>query len=415
MLTKKMLFLLCITCIFGKYSFSQDTTSSDGLFQAARKAAFDNKDYLLAKHYCYKALSISPDYSDIRIFLGRVYTWTDNYDSAKICFETVLMKKVDYEDASIAYTDLEYWNNKYEHALLVCNSGLEFHPQSTELLIRKAKVLIAQRKFSEADETINKILSIDKSNTVARALADRIKDVSAKNKLGINYEYTYFDKQFADPWHLISVDYSRSTKIGSFAARINYANRFKSDGVQYEVDAYPHISKTFYSYVSAGYSDDDGIFPKYRAGFSLYANLPKSFEAEAGFRYLHFTDDTWIYTLYLGKYYKNWLFSARTYLTPGSNDISQSYNLGARYYYKGSAEDYVWLTLGTGISPDDRSIAQQLNSNYKLLSQKASLAWKFSIKKYNSFSLSAGWINQEYLKDTKGNQLEAGIGYTRRF
>jgi YaiO family outer membrane protein len=415
MLTKKMLFLMCITCIIGKTAFSQDTTSSDGLFQAARKAAFDNKDYPLAKHYCYKALSISPNYSDIMVFLGRIYTWTDHYDSAKICFETVLMKKADYEDASIAYADLEYWNNKYEHGLLVCNSGLEFHPQSTELLIRKAKIQIALRKFSEADETITKILSIDKSNTEAKALADRIKDVSAKNKLGISYEYTYFDKQFADPWHLVSVDYSRSTKIGSIAARINYANRFKDNGVQYEVDAYPRISKTFYSYVSAGYSDDDAIFPKYRAGFSLYANLPKSFEAEAGFRYLHFTDDTWIYTFYLGKYYKNWLFSARTYLTPSSNNISQSYNLGARYYYKGSAEDYVWLNLGTGISPDDRSIAQQLNSNYKLRSQKASLAWRFSVKKYNSFSLTAGWINQEYFKDTKGNQFEAGIGYTRRF
>lgn len=399
----------------GKASFCQDTTSSDVLFQAARKAAFDSKDYPLAKHYCYKALEKSPNYADIRIFLGRIYSWTDNYDSAKICFETVLKSKPDYEDASLAYTDLEYWNDHYDNALKICEAGLQHHPQSTDLLIKKAKIQVAQRKFSEANETIAKVLSIDKSNTEARALADRIKDVSAKNKLGISYDYTYFDKQFADPWHLVSLDYSRSTKLGSIAARINYSNRFKDDGVQYEVDAYPRISKTFYSYVSAGYSDDDGIFPKYRAGFSLYANLPKSFEAEAGFRYLHFTDDTWIYTLYLGKYYKNWLFNARTYLTPGSNNISQSYNLGARYYYKGSAEDFVWLNIGTGISPDDRSIAQQLNSNYKLLSQKASLTWRFSVKKYNSFSLSAGWINQEYLKDTKGNQYEAGIAYTRRF
>ncbi len=412
---KKLFFLLLVCTLIGRVSFSQDTTSSDGLFQAARKAAFEEKDYTKAKSYCYRALTISPNYADIRIFLGRIYTWTDNYDSAKICFETVLKNKPDYEDATVAYTDLEYWNNHYDNALKISEAGLRFHPQSTDLLIRRAKVLIAARKYSEAGAVIQQLFSIDKSNAEARALADRIKDVSAKNKIGVSYGYTYFDKQFSDPWHLVSLDYSRSTKLGSFAARVNYANRFKSDGVQYEVDAYPHISKTFYSYVSAGYSADDGIFPKFRAGFSLYANLPKSFEAEAGFRYLHFTDDTWIYTLYLGKYYRNWLFSGRTYLTPGSSNISQSYSLAARYYYKGSAEDYLLLTVGTGISPDERSIAQQLNSNYKLLSQKASAAWNFSIKKYNSFSLNAGWINQEYLKDTKGNQFDIGIGYTRRF
>lgn len=411
---KKLIALSIFCCLLVGTSYSQDTVSSDGLFQAARKAAFDEKDYSKAKYFCFKALAQSPDYADIRIFLGRIYTWTNLYDSAKNCFETVLKNNPEHEDASIAFTDLEYWNNHYDDALKICNKALQFHPQSKDLLIRKAKVLIAARKFVEADAVINQLLAIDKNNTEARALADRIKDVSAKNKIGISYDYTYFDKQFSDPWHLVSLDYSRSTPIGSFAGRINYANRFKENGVQYEVDAYPHISKTFYSYISAGYSAD-AIFPKYRGGFSLYANLPKSFEAEAGLRYLHFTDDTWIYTFYLGKYYKNWLFSARTYLTPGSNNISQSYNVAARYYYKGSAEDYVGLTLGTGISPDERSIAQQLNSNYKLLSQKASLAWIFRVKKYNSFSLNAGWINQEYLKDTKGNQFELGIGYTRRF
>jgi len=45
-----------------------DTTSSDGLFQAARTAAFDQKDYPLAKRYCLKALERSPNYADIRIF-----------------------------------------------------------------------------------------------------------------------------------------------------------------------------------------------------------------------------------------------------------------------------------------------------------------------------------------------------------
>ena len=415
MVGKKILQLVFMCSLFSGIAAAQDTVSSDGLFQAARKAAFDNKDYNTAKHYCYKALEKSPGYADIRIFLGRLYTWTDQYDSAKACFETVLKNSPDYEDAAIAFTDLEYWNDHYDHALAVCNAGLQHHPSSKELITRQAKVLIAARRYPEAHSSINQLLAIDPSNTEARVLADRIKDVYAKNKLGISYDYTYFDKQFDAPWHLVALDYTRSTSLGSVTGRINYANRFKENGVQYEVDAYPRISKTFYSYVNLGYSGSDGLFPKFRAGFSLYANLPKSFEAEAGLRYLHFSTDTWIYTLYLGKYYKNWLFNARVYLTPDNSTISQSYSLGARYYYKGTADDYVWFTAGTGISPDQRSSDLLLNSNYKLLSKKANVTWRFTAGKYNSIILSAGWVNTEYLKDTRGNQYELGIGYIRSF
>ena len=87
---------------------AQDSTSSDGLFQMARKAAFDEKNYPKAIELSKRALTISPQYSDIRIFLGRVYTWSNQYDSAKAAFEYVLNYAPDNEDASAAYTDLEY-------------------------------------------------------------------------------------------------------------------------------------------------------------------------------------------------------------------------------------------------------------------------------------------------------------------
>lgn len=414
MIAFKRLYCTFFCLVIAFQSYSQDTSSSDGLLLSARKAAFDEKNYSKAKAYLYRALKKSPNYSDIRIFLGRIYTWNDNYDSAKHCFEYVLKQKPEYEDASVGYTDLEYWNNHNLAALKICNNALKFHPKSEDLLIRNAKINIALRKFSDARNSIDQILAINKSSTEARSLAARIKDVSSLNKIGISYDYTNFDKQFSDPWYLTSIDYSRSTKLGSIAARVNMANRFKTKGVQYEIDAYPSISKTFYSYISAGYSND-GIFPKYRAGFSLYANLPKSFEAEAGIRYLYFGDNTWIYTGYIGKYYKSWLFSARTYITPAQSNISHSYSIAARYYYSGGADEFIWLTFGTGISPDERSAAQQLNSNYKLISKRGSLTWKFNVGKLNNFTLSTGWVNQEYLKDTKGNQVELGIAYIRRF
>ena len=406
--------ILSIGLFFTCPLIAQENLSSDELFQQARTAAFDQKNYKLAIELSRKALTRSPGYADIRIFLGRIYTWSDKVDSARIEFEEVLRQDLQNEDASSAYADLEYWNDNPAKALSICEDGLKFHPQSKVLLLRKAKSLVELKRLQEANTVVNLLLKEDPKNAAGRSLSDKIKDRASKNKLGISYDFIGFDKQFNNPWHLASVSYSRSTSFGSVIGRINYANRFTNGAIQFETDAYPRISKTFYSYISGGVSNKSGVFPQYRAGFSLYANLPKSFEAEAGFRYLYFSNATWIYTGSIGKYVKNYWFNLRTYLTPGNNNISQSYSLTTRYYF-GGAEDFFSFGLKTGISPDDRSNNIQLGSVYKLKSNGISAAWSKTIKQLNTILVSGAWLNQEYLQKTFGNQFNFEITYQQRF
>ena len=406
--------ILIIFLIFSSRLFAQDNISSDELFHQAHSAAFDQKNYPLAIYLGRKALGKSPNYSDIRIFIGRVYTWSHKLDSARTEFEEVLQREPDNEDATMAYSDLEYWNDNPAKSLSICDSGLKYHPQSKELLLKKTKSLIALKRFQEANQVVGSLLKeYPKDNTI-RALASNIKEQASKNKVGVNYDYVYFDNQFKDPWHLASISYARSTTIGSVIGRFNYANRFATNAVQFEADAYPRISKTFYSYINAGISNKSGVFPQYRAGFSLYANLPKSFEAEAGFRYLYFGSPTWMYTVSVGKYFKNYWFNFRTYLTPSNSNISQSYSFTTRYYF-GGADDYLFLSLGTGISPDNVSNNVQLNNTYKLKSNGISGGYNKTIKKLNIISITTAWTHQEYLPSTFGNQFDFGIVYQRRF
>jgi YaiO family outer membrane protein len=393
---------------------AQDTTTSDGLFQAARKAAFEKDNYAKAKIYCQKALTISPQYADIRIFLGRLYGWDKVPDSARLCFIQVLDENPGHIEASFAYAELEYRNDNYGESLSLINKGLLHNTNAPDLLLLKAKVLNAGKNYREASDVIDGLLKQDRDNADARALASRIKENAILNKVGISYDYVHFNKQFDKPWHMSGISYTRQTKSGSVTGRINYANRFGSNGIQYEMDAYPRISKIFYAYVSLGYSDNIGVFPHWRSGLSLYANLPKSFEAEVGWRYLNFSAATNIYTGYLGKYYKNYLFGVRTYVTPGGGAVSHSYNALARYYFRG-AQDFVGLTLGTGISPDDRSVSQQLSSKTQLKTYKAALDIYYSLTKFDAITFNASLINQEYLPQTKGNQIQLGAGYQRNF
>ncbi len=410
--TLKLFSLTILICGFFQNVSAQN---SDDLFTAARKKAFDEKNYPGAIELAKTALLKSPDYNEIRIFLGRLYTWSKKTDSARAEFMAVIAKEPTYDDAYVAYGNLEFWEDNSKKALEITNEGLKYSPKSEPLKLLKAKLLNDLKDWGNAELVIDEVIKNNPKQTEARALAARIRENSAPNKFGLNYDYVYFDKQFADPWHLLSVDYGRQTAMGPIIGRINYANRFNGNGIQFEADAYPRLSKTFQAYVNVGYSPDLGIFPKYRAGFSLYANLNGGFELEGGFRVLHFSENTWLYTASLGKYYKNFWFNLRTYLSSSTNSVSQSFALNTRYYF-GGADDYLSLGISTGLSPDEQRNNVLVNAtNYKLKSNGLALGYRKSFKTINIISLRAAIDNQEYLKDTRGNQLSLGIGYTRRF
>jgi YaiO family outer membrane protein len=407
--------LSLLIAFFLALSLFAKAQTTDELFKDARDAAFNGKQYDKAKQLALRALEKSPNYSEVEVFLGRVYTWNNQYDSARYHFSKVLDNGVTNEDASIAYADLEYWTDHYEAAIKVCDKGLAVYPSSEALLLRKAKSLNAEKKIKEAGVITNQLLKTDPQDQGAASLGMSMRDAAAINKISLNYDYTYFNKEFDKPWQLASLSYGQNTELGSVIARVNVANRFGENGVQSEVDAYPRINKLFYTYVNFGYSGNVGVFPNVRAGFSLYANLPKSFEAEAGVRYLYFTSTTVIYTFSIGKYYKNFLFTARTYQTPSDFGFSQSYSLSGRYFLKG-ADNYIGVSMGSGISPDETNQTVLYNGKqYTFPSKQISASFYHTFLKWYIISMGAGEINQAYEEGVRGNQVDIWAGVSRRF
>ena len=400
--------------IWGIQPIVAQELTADELFTQARQAAFDQKNYPLALERCRMALAKSPDYTDIRVLMGRVYYWHGQPDSARITLAKAVELSPQHEDAAFAAGSIAYYLHQYPEALGYCEGGLQYHRSSADLLLLKTKVLIATRQYSEALAITDTLLRNQPPVKEARVLADRIKDYRSANRMGVRYDYTHFSKQFDQGWHQASIDYTRQTRMGPLTARINYGHRFGESGWQVEAEAYPRISRKLYTYVSLGYSPDRPIFPQFRSGFSLYVNLPKSFEVDAGFRYLHFNEDTWIFTGALGKYYQSWWFNLRAYITPSSSRIAQAWEATTRYYLAG-ADDYLSLSVGTGLSPDQGNQAILLNSNYKLITRRASASYFFSCRKMNLFSLGLSWANVEYLPKTRDNQVNASISYHRRF
>ncbi|NEM98424.1 YaiO family outer membrane beta-barrel protein [Pontibacter burrus] len=409
---KITLTLLAFAAWFSTYSFGQSTPEAD--FLRAREIAFKEKNYRQAIQLCKQVLQQDPQYIDARILLGRLHYWNGAADSAIAELNKAYGQMPAYEDAAQALADVLYFEKQYDEALQYLSAGLTQHPQSRGLMTRKATVLAAKANYKQAYSVADSLLAGDPNNDQLLALTSQLREYSYENRLELTYDYTYFDEQFADAWHLAGISYGRQTKIGPVTGRVNYANRFATKGWQFEADAYPRLSRTFYTYTSFAYSADLPVFPKVRAGLSLYANLPKAWEVEAGARFLRFDESLWSYTFSVSKYIQNFWINGRTFLTQGNNSVANAYSLTTRYYLKG-ADNYASLIVGWGVSPDDRSQAVRLNSNEKLQSFRIGGGYRFAVAKRHIFSLNSTYENVEYQPETKGNQLNISTLYQFRF
>jgi YaiO family outer membrane protein len=360
---KSLKAFVLLLCLMGSVSASAqvDTLSlgSDELFAIARNEAF-NGSRAKAQIYLNVVLDLSPTYSEVRVFLGRTYAWDDKYDSARVAFTTVIEQDPNYMDAYSALADVEFWDDKPQMALEVTQSGLKRDANNEVLLYKKAKALVALQKETEASLVLDMLLTINPSHEDGKSLQNKIKEASIKNSIALNYNNDLFSDVF-DPAHYANLQYGRVTSKGSLFFRGNYSKRFGSTGYQGEVDFYPSLGKGLYMYLNYGYANST-LFPEHRVGAELYFKLPKSFEGSVGLRYLYFSQSSTatLYTATLGKYWRNYWFSVRTFITPNESGVSNSYIFLARRYFA-DADNFLGLSGGFGFSPDQRfqSIAEE--------------------------------------------------------
>ena len=377
-----------------------DTThlGTDDLFMIAREKAF-NKQHEEARTILWLILRRSPSYYDVRILLGRTYAWDGKYDSARIELKIVLAEDLSNNDAYHALVDVEFWSDQYEQALKVVDQALSYYPIDEDFLLKKARTLKNLGRDDEALNVLDKLEDIHPSAQGITALRQEIHTTSMLNGIGVNYATDRFSDVY-DPMHYVYLQYSRRTPYGSLYGRLNYSNRFQSEGTQIEFDFYPKISDGMYAYVNYGFSNS-ALYPKHRLGAEYYASLPASFEGSLGFRYLYFGpgSEVTIYTGTVGYYYRSYWFSVRPYLTPGNTGTSQSISITIRYYFA-DVDDYLSVKAGTGFTPDERSVQSNAGFSgttevFHLKSQTAGIGIQKTIGIYTLLIVTVDFTNQE--------------------
>lgn len=399
---------LFVMTISESFSYAQN---NDELFKSAQNAAFGG-ERAKAREICNSIISSNQLYYDAYVLAGRTYAWDKKFEEARQFLSKVLELKPGYYDAVDAMIDLNLWTDNYTDAVRFADIGLSKDPNDETFLLKKAKALYYLKDSKAAVLLLEKILSMNPSNTDASKFLQSIKDEWKINKATVNYAIDIYNPHIPE-WHMIYAQVGRRTKIGTILARVNYANRFGTNGWQVEADAYPTIRKGTYLYLNAGYSETN-IFPFFRGGFEIYQKLPKSFETSLGFRYLDFkTTNVFIYTGSVGKYWSDYWFSGRVYLTPSTTSVSTSLSLTARRYFR-TADDYLSLNVGYGYSPDERRMIFDSGLFY-LKSGKVSIEFQHLVFKYFIFSCGAGYTNEEWFTALYRDKFSFDLGISYIF
>ena len=394
-------------------TYSQKAFNGDSLLLVARNNAFAN-NYSLAREQCDTILNHYPDYSDVKILKARIYSWEKNYEASKTILDKLIAEKPDNLDAFKAISNNALWANQSEDAVSYAEKGILIDPNNIELLLIKAKALVKLKNYKEAEKTIATIRQIQKDNEDAARLLEEIKILKRSNTIAVYNLHDWFS-EFYSQRNLLSLEYKRRTTLGPVLGRINYANRFGLSGFQYEADFYPRLAKNISGYLNYGFSTDNALFPKHRIGAELFYGLPKKITVSAGIRFMKFTQTSLLtYTasggIYTGKYW----FGLRGYLTPTKQRTGGSTFLYARRFFKDDM-NYVTLTLGQGISPENTSNSLNFDSYFFLKSQTLKFQWFKTFATRYSFQLGTEFTRLQVPFDTQKRilqfTLDTGIKY----
>lgn len=408
--------LIVLLLAMQPYNLPAAGFNADSLFAEARRLARSGQRED-ARAICRQVLDKKPGYHDVRTYLARLFAWDKNYDAARNELKQVLAAKPKDRGALDVLADLEFWAGNLSAALKYSGWLVHQYPNNENFLFKNARLLLKAGDRRGAALALNRLLDRNPSHPEALKLFSRIKSSGQMNKLSVKYTYDNFDRGASNygPWHLAVLDLSRRLTIGTLILRANYASRkFGSslrEGVQYEVEAYPKFMRGMYGYLSAAYSSDP-VFPEIRAGGELFVSLFSGFEISAGVRHLRFSQsEATIFTGSLGKYYRNYWISFRPYISDKSGGISFSGNLIVRLY-RGNADNYLELSMGSGSSPVDVKIEQEYQ---RLNSRKLSLKWQHLLGKSLILKWGGGYEYEEYRVNNFGKRFTLDFDLEKRF
>lgn len=361
-------------------------------------------------------LSIKPNNNDAKLLLAKTYSWQGDYDTAYTFLEPVYVEEPKNETLYDIWLNTLLWDKKFTGLIKKADVAEANEYQNEYNLALKR--LYAYDGLMEYDSAVDLFKpEAQKVLLDSTPLFNVYRDVlikSKKNTITGYYSVDLFDNNNPKAQHLAFIDYGLKIKKHTLIFRLNYANRFDTDGLQLEADYYHVLKKGKYFYFNYGISLLNDVFPKHRAGVEYYFPLKKKFEASFGARYMYFTDKhVPILTGHLGKYINKYWFAIRPFYTFDENGNSLSLVANVRRF--GDISFNYWgVELGYGNSPDERYLINPTGDYFNLNSYRIKLEKSLMVTTTNDLKISIGFAYEETQKSIFRNRYTIEIIYKHR-
>lgn len=412
-------YVLILLLVLGNFSlFSQEIneTNTDSIYFKALDL-YKNQNYQLSLIYTDKGLELAQDYHDIRILRVRNEWALKDFEEAEEDIFYLLENAPDYPEVqNLAEHQAGIYPERRDQLAYLERLDEKIN-LSDQLLVLQSSLYLKEGRRREAREIALKLFDNRELDKNLRYQLQNILTRTVSDEIGVNYQYIHFSDGYSrnDPWHSISAEYLHYFNRTALIGRVHYTDRSYDQGYLYELESYPVFSEKVYAQLTAGFSNGD-IYPDFRGSASIFVNFLKILEAEAGGRLLHFSDKDYFtgiigLTAYQGKFYLN----LRSFLGPERvNKLVQNYQFNVRYYFK-DIDNYLFARIGSGISPDEKTIFTQVQENPGLEAYYLNLGLNKRLGIHHIFQISAGYLNEDIDQNNKGNQFLAGASYRYRF
>ncbi|MFW6101563.1 MAG: YaiO family outer membrane beta-barrel protein, partial [Bacteroidota bacterium] len=314
----------------------------------------------------------------------------------------VYEKMPDHYDCIHALIDLERWTDHYNKALDYANQGLDHYPNDENMLYKKAEILAHLEEDEKASQTLEYLLTIKPAHNKANVLYKELNQGLLK-QAGVVHRFNFFRKPWIKRWHVTSLRTDLNLKNSLLLGMINYGNLIGTDypyidnpdkiNLQFQLDAYPHITPSDYLFLNLAYSGSQ-LFPEQRYAAEWFHNFDKGYELSGGFRGLKWNEPIFFYTGSLGWYYHKYWFALRAYITPEEKATGHTYTFRARRYLA-TSDDYVGVKLEYGTSPESLAYVIDFAEINRLKTMGVHLEYQENIKHW-IFKLGLIYRNEEF-------------------
>ena len=412
-------YVLILLLFLGSFSlFSQeiDVTNTDSIYFKALEL-YKNQNYPLSLKYTNRGLELAKDYHDIRVLRVRNEWAVKDFKKAEKDIFYLLQNAPEYPGVKeLSERQTSMYPEINDRLAYLEKLSKKFTP-SDHLNLMKSSLYLKVGRRKEAREIA---MDLFQKNSLDKDLRYQLQNIltrTVSDEIGINYQYIHFNEAYSrnDPWNSISAEYLHYFNRTALIGRVHYTDRSYDQGFLYELESYPVFSDKVYMQIAAGFSNGD-IYPDFRGSTSIFINFLKTLEAEAGGRLLHFGDKDYVtgivgLTTYQGKFYLN----LRSFIGPERlNQLIQNYQFNVRYYFK-DIDNYLFARIGSGISPDEKTIFTQVQENPGLDAYYLNLGINKRLGIHHILQISGGYLNEDIDQNNKGNQFLAGVSYRYRF